>query len=246
VGSIAAVSSVATILGSIQGSLQELVGAVGNSTAFGLVRRLKPGLRGTALGRRFLNRAGAATALIPLLLVLFLTTGWSSVAAWPHAPLAGLVLGTLATAIAVGSHMLAHRVAALALGLRVDPAVWSGGVVAGLLGLPLQMPAGPFPGERFSGVDMRTRADRDRVWLATVVGPIVNVVGAVLAFAVYLWIPMPFLRVLLVTHLAVAAFSLIATRPLDGSRLSAKHPWVAPLLALVVAAASAALTVGLA
>jgi Zn-dependent protease len=54
---------------------------------------------------------------------------------------------------------------------------------------------------------------------------------------------MPFLRILIATNLAVAAFALIPSHPLDGDRLSSR-PLVLVLLGLGVAAASAAIAVG--
>ena len=55
---------------------------------------------------------------------------------------------------------------------------------------------------------------------------------------------MPFLRVLIATQLAVAAFSLIPSDPLDGDRL-ATHPVILALTSLAIAAASTAIAVGL-
>jgi Zn-dependent protease len=55
--------------------------------------------------------------------------------------------------------------------------------------------------------------------------------------------PMPFLRGLIATQLAVAAFALIPSAPLDGDRL-AKRPLAAAMLSFASAAAALALATG--
>ena len=209
-----------------------------------LWRLLKARLRRTSLGRR-LTRTGPALAWIALAAVLLTSTIWASVGGWPHAPIAGLVLGAIATVVAVLTHHVAHRLAAMRSGLEVTFAVWPGGILIGLLGISMQVPAGPFPGERFPDTDRRTRADRDRVWWVTLVGPVASIAAAAVAYLVYLWIPMPFLRLLVVTHLAVAGFSLIAMPPLDGSRLATYRPWVPALIGVGLATGGALLATGL-
>jgi hypothetical protein len=166
----------------------------------------------------------------------------------------------MATGIAVRSHIPAHQIAAGLAAVRFRSARWHGGILVALVGIPLRLPAGPFPGERFVprtktvAKDQATGADvlepprsgaSDPLWDASLRGPIVNVLGAVIAFGGYLVLPMPLLRLLIATHLSVAAFSLIAARTLDGSRLGARRPWVAALLALVIAAAATSISVGL-
>ncbi len=71
-----------------------------------------------------------------------------------------------------------------------------------------------------------------------------NIAGAVIALAGYVIVPIPFLRLLLVTHLTVAAFSLIAAQTLDGSRLRDRRPWVGAVLALIIAVGAGAISAG--
>jgi Zn-dependent protease len=72
---------------------------------------------------------------------------------------------------------------------------------------------------------------------------IANLAAAGVALLIFLASPMPFLRILAATQLAVAAFALIPSHPLDGERL-ATRPIVLALMALGVAAVSTAIAVG--
>ena len=103
--------------------------------------------------------------------------------------------------------------------------------------MPFHVPAGPFLAEQI------TTGDPRRDWWVSFAGILANLAAAGIALLVYLWAPMPFLRILIATNLAVAAFALIPSHPLDGDRL-ATQPIVLALLSLGVAAAAAAIAVG--
>ena len=74
-------------------------------------------------------------------------------------------------------------------------------------------PTGPFPAEAIAG------RDRRRVWLAALAGILANCVAAAVAYALWWVEPLPVLRTPVITQLMVAAYFLIPTKPLDGSRL---------------------------
>jgi Zn-dependent protease len=103
--------------------------------------------------------------------------------------------------------------------------------------MPFHVPAGPFLAEDI------TTGDPRRDWSVSLAGILANLAAAGIALLIYLSAPMPFLRILIATQLAVAAFALIPSHPLDGSRL-ATHPIVLALISLGVAGASAAIAVG--
>ena len=106
-----------------------------------------------------------------------------------------------------------------------------------LIGIPFQLASGPFLAERVAA------ADPIRSWWASAAGILANVAAAGVAYAAYLVDPLPFLRILVAVQLAVAAFALIPSDPLDGDRL-ARYPLVLAVMALGVATASLALAVG--
>ena len=114
---------------------------------------------------------------------------------------------------------------------------WTPGLALAVVGMPFHVPAGPFLAESIQTGDPR------RDWWVSLAGVIANLAAAGIALLIYLAEPMPFLRILIATQLAVAAFALIPSHPLDGERL-ATHPIVLALLALGVAAASTAIAVG--
>ena len=119
----------------------------------------------------------------------------------------------------------------------IRAAGWAPGLGLAIIGMPFHVPAGPFLAEDI------TTGDPGRDWWISFAGVFANLAAAGFAFALYIAIPMPFLRILIATNLAVAAFSLIPSHPLDGDRLSSR-PLVLLVLGLAVGAASAAIVVG--
>ena len=156
----------------------------------------------------------------------------------PDAFVTALAIGLVMAALALIVHTCGHLVVARPLEAAVGPAGWGPGIVLALIGMPFHVPAGPFLAERISA------RDTGASWWASFAGVLANLAAAVVAIALYLAVPMPFLRVLIATQLAVAAFSLIPSDPLDGDRL-ATHPVILALTSLAIAAASTAIAVGL-
>ena len=115
---------------------------------------------------------------------------------------------------------------------------WGPGIVLARIGMPFHVPAGPFLAERIS-----TR-DAGASWRASSAGASPT--------SPRRWSPsrytsMPRCRSCAcssLTQLAVAAFSLIPSDPLDGDRL-VTHPVILALTSLAIAAASTAIAVGL-
>jgi hypothetical protein len=176
-------------------------------------------------------------AWLPALVVLVVTTAWTASWMAPDAFLTALAIGLLMAGLALVVHTCGHLVVAPPLEAAVGPAGWGPGIVLALIGMPFHVPAGPFLAERISA------RDAGASWWASFSGVLANLAAAVIAIALYLAVPMPFLRVLIATQLAVAAFSLIPSDPLDGDRL-ATHPVILALTSLAIAAASTAIAVG--
>ena len=135
------------------------------------------------------------------------------------------------------AHACGHLVVAGRLGAKLGASGWTPGLALAVVGMPFHVPAGPFLAERLETGDPR------RDWWVSFAGILANLAAAGIAFLIYRSEPMPFLRILIATQLAVAAFALIPSDPLDGNRL-ATRPIVLALMALGVAAASTAIAVG--
>lgn len=148
-----------------------------------------------------------------------------------------LLIGLGAAGLALAVHACGHLVVAGRMGASLQPSRWDRGIILAIIGMPFHVPAGPFLAERITSDDPR------RAWWVSFAGILANLAAAAFAFLVYLADPMPFLRVLIATQLAVAAFALIPSDPLDGDRL-ATRPIVLALIGLGVAAASTAIAVG--
>ena len=147
-------------------------------------------------------------------MVLTVTTAWT--AAWmaPDAFLTAVLIGLAAAAVAMVVHVCGHLVVAGRLGAKVRPSGWTPGLALAVVGMPFYVPAGPFLAERIETGDPR------RDWWVSFAGIAANLAAAGIALLIYLAEPMPFLRILIATQLAVAAFALIPSNPLDGDRLS--------------------------
>jgi hypothetical protein len=236
-GAIATIGAVAQLLGGLGGGdLQDTVGTVATE---GLSRG---GRRVRALGSRFALRASdrawpAWLAWLPAIVVLVASVAWTATWMAPDAALTATLIGLLAAALAIVVHACGHLVVADRLGAAIRPSGWGPGLALGIVGMPFHVPAGPFLAESISSGDPR------RDWWVSFAGVAANLAAAGFAFALYLVTPMPLLRILIATQLAVAAFALIPSHPLDGDRL-ASQPIVLALVGLAVAAASSVIAVG--
>jgi tetratricopeptide (TPR) repeat protein len=250
VASPAGVAAAVFASAAVVGSLAKLGGALvppGRDAAMSLTKRAlvgrKPRLRTAGrlwhAARRLRIPWSSWFVWVPALMVLGIGIAYSAVRAAPDAILSGLLLGAGTVALALITHGAGHRLVSRATDTAVTPARWDAGLLTGIGALIVLAPTGPFPAEALSG---RTRG---QIWLAALAGPIANCVGAAVAYALW-WIePLPALRALVLIQLMVAAYYLLPAKPLDGSRLS-DHPVLTVALGFVIAAASAALALGVA
>ena len=236
-GTIASVGALANLLSSIQGDVRDAATSVTESGLQRWARRLRP----TARARRLLGGSSQGWrpwfTWVPVLACLLLTTiAW--VASWAQDALWGYVLVAVAVqAAAVITLASGHRVAA-SRSTRFTPTRFGPGYVLGLAGFLFGAPAGPYPVENI--VDSAST----RAWRPSLAGPLACLIAAVVAIAMSFIEPVPLLRTLAATQLAVGAFALIPAGALDGARLAAVKPLVLTVLALVVAIASAAIAAG--
>jgi tetratricopeptide (TPR) repeat protein/Zn-dependent protease len=238
-GAIATVGAVAQLVSGLGGDSQDAAGTIATEGLAAGTRRLRRAggrLRVGLRGDRWRMRSWFAW--VPAVVVLVVTTAWT--AAWmaPDAFATALLIGLGAAALSLTVHACGHLVVAGRVGARLQPAGWLPGIALALVGMPFHVPAGPFLAEQIATGDPR------RDWWVSFAGVLANLGAAAIAFVVYLATPMPFLRVLVATQLAVAAFALIPSHPLDGERL-ATRPVVLALIGLGVAAASTAIALGL-
>jgi tetratricopeptide (TPR) repeat protein len=233
---VAALGGIAQLLGALQEPAQEAAGVAVQS---GLAAR-RGGL-GARLRSRLptIGRNRVSLVWVPILAVLAITTSWNALATAADAPLAGLLVTVVAVLAGIVCHALGHVAAAAGKG-TIRPAAWWPGIVIGLLALPLQVAAGPYPTEQLEGLEGR------RFWLIALAGPVANLAAAVVAYLAFTVVPLPFLRLVAQVQLAIAAYSLMPLEPLDGSRLEEHQPVVVAGLGLAIAAVSTALVLGIA
>ena len=144
----------------------------------------------------------------------------------PDAFATALVIGLIAAGLALMVHTCGHLVVAGRFGAKLEASGWTPGLALAVVGMPFHVPAGPFLAEQI------TTGDPRRDWWVSFAGVLANLAAAGIALLIYLWAPMPFLRILIATKLAVAAFALIPSHPLDGDRLATQpivlaltQPW---------------------
>ncbi len=237
-GTIAAAGALARLASAFSGPLEEAI-AIAAAGIGG--RRLR--LRAAGRIRVTVRRLGVGWrpwfVWVPSLVVLVATTAFSVGRSAPDAFAATLLATLVATVLALVAHACGHLVVARGMSADVRPARWDPGIVMALVGIPLQLASGPFLAERVAA------ANPLRSWWASAAGILANVAAAGVAYAAYLVDPLPFLRILVAVQLAVAAYALIPSDPLDGDRL-ARYPIVLAIMALGVATASLALAMGVA
>jgi Zn-dependent protease len=233
-GAIATVGAFAQLISGIGGDMQEAAETVSTQGLGRATRRLR-----SLAGRLPLpDRAWPSwAAWIPAIVVLIVTTAWTASWMAPDAFVTAVLLGLAAAGVALVVHTCGHLVVAGRFGAKLEASGWTPGLALAVVGMPFHVPAGPFLAEHI------TTGDERRDWWVSFAGVFANLAAAAVALLIYLWAPMPFLRILVATHLAVAAFALIPSHPLDGERLSTQ-PIVLALLGLGVAAAATAIAVG--
>ncbi|MCU1452750.1 MAG: Tetratricopeptide 4 [Acidimicrobiales bacterium] len=172
-------------------------------------------------------------------LTLMVVSTWTVATTDGAALPAVLALLTLALASALATHEVGHLLAMRRTGARLAPRHWTAGSVAAVAMVPLHVGLGPYLAERFEGVDDAT------MWWVHLTGPVANLGMAALAYAAYLVVAAPVLLLTAQVNLAVTAYTLLPTEPLDGFVLATQRPATRAVLALVVTAAATALAVHL-
>lgn len=233
-GAIATVGAIAQLLSGLGGDVQDAAGTVAGEGLGRAGRRLR-GIGGRLGGGE--RRRPSWLAWIPAIVVLTVTTAWT--AAWmaPDAFVTAVMIGLVAASLSLVVHACGHLVVAGRFGASLQASGWTPGIALAIVGMPFHIPAGPFLAEQI------TTGDPRRDWWVSFAGVVANLAAAGIALLIYLAAPMPFLRILIATQLAVAAFALIPSHPLDGERL-ATRPIMLALMGLCVVAASTAIAVG--
>jgi hypothetical protein len=78
--------------------------------------------------------------------------------------------------------------------------------------------SGPFPGQRVVAKD-----EQSATWVYAA-GPLANLVIAIFTYLLYLWHPMPGLRLIALVQVTAIGYSLLPFEPLDGKALARTHP----------------------
>ena len=237
--SVAAVGSLARLGAALVSPGREAAMTLTKRALVGRKRRFRSAER-LWLGARRLGIAWSSWFVwLPALVVLALGIVYGAFRSAPDAIVSGLLVGSVTVALALVTHQAGHRVVSVATATRVRPARWDAGLITGIGALIFQSPTGPFPAEAIAGRDRRL------VWIAALAGIVANCIAAGVAYALW-WIePLPVLRSLVITQLMVAAYFLMPSKPLDGSRLE-DRPLVTVGFGFAIAAASIALAIGVA
>ena len=178
---------------------------------------------------------------LPLLItlpVLAFVTSWSALREAPGVASAHVSLALFAALAAVIVHEVGHILVAWKLKAKLRPAQWGPGTLLALVLLPVQLNAGPFPGQR---VDCE---DEEAVWRVRLAGPLANFLVALGAYALFFFQPMPGLRLIAMVQLAAVSYAMLPFDSLDGAALSRSRPMVGGGLASLVLLAGLLLTVG--
>lgn len=147
-------------------------------------------------------------------------------------------------------HELAHKFVAMRYGARAYFKLWPFGVVVGLIFMfipPLKILA---PGSvviysqkfakwkrRFEKYSHRTEITIKEVGIIAVVGPLVNIILALVAWGLYntIFLSNLFLAYFVMINSWLAVVNLIPVKPLDGAKVFTWKPWLW-LILLVVSA----------
>ena len=236
-GTVALVGALGKFLGSLNKPTEQLATTVVKERLAGRRRGLRTGVRMRAFARHTGLRWRSWYVWIPTLAVLIASTTWSAAWGAPDAVASAIVVTLVAIALALITHAAGHALAAAVVTARLLPARWDAGFAVALAGLPFHVVSGPFLPERIAGADPR------KGWWISLAGIIASVGAAAMTAALYAIEPLPFLRIATATHLAVAGYALIPSKPLDGERL-ASRPIVLAVMGLGVAVASTLLVMG--
>lgn len=180
------------------------------------------------------------TTVIALLLGTVLVTVWANSA--DQLSLAAIAVFAAVTGIVV--HEAGHVVASRALKREVESATAPGGIALALLMIPFRLIGGPYLGhevvtkapEAVVDDDRAHRAFLRRNVLVYLAGPLANALVLAACLVVFLFQPVPALKVVLLVQLGIISFSLLPLKPMEGATLTEEHPWLVgiALFALVV------------
>jgi tetratricopeptide (TPR) repeat protein len=236
-GTIALVGAAGRFLGSLSKPTEQVATTVVKERLAGRRKGLRSAVRLRAVARRIGVRWRSWFVWIPTLAVLVGSTAWSAAWAAPDAVIGAVVVTLAAMSLALVAHGAGHAVAGAAMRTRLLPARWDAGFAVAIAGLPFHVVSGPFLPERI------VAGNPGKGWWVSLAGIVASVAAAGVTAALYAVEPLPFLRIATATHLAVAGYALIPSKPLDGDRL-ATRPVVLALIGLGVASASTLLLVG--
>ena len=236
-GTIAIVGAVGRFLGSLSKPTEQVATTVVKERVAGRRRGLRTGVRMRVLARRLGVSWRSWYVWIPTIAVLIGSTAWSASWAAPDAVISAVPITLAAISLALIVHGAGHALAGAAMAARLLPARWDAGFAVALVGLPFHVVSGPFLPERI------VAGNPTKGWWVSLAGIVASLAAAGITATLYAFEPLPFLRVATASHLAVAGYALIPSKPLDGDRLGSR-PIALALIGLAVAALSALLVVG--
>ena len=186
------------------------------------------------------SSAGSLPAtVIALLLGTIIVTVWANTT--DRLSLAAIAV--FAAVLGIVVHEAGHLAAARALKRGVAAATAPGGIAVALLMIPFRLIGGPYVGHRVVtepgaavGADEPTDEARGRNLVVYLAGPLANALVLAACAVVFLFQPVPALKVVLLVQLGIITFSLLPLKPMEGATLTEEHPWLVgiALFALVV------------
>jgi tetratricopeptide (TPR) repeat protein len=195
------------------------------------------------IGRRFSLPAGDGwRRWLPLLITLpalAFVTSWSALREDPGSAAASVSLALFAALTAVIAHEIGHALVALKLKVQLRPAQWGPGVLLALVLLPINLNAGPFPGQRVLS------EDNESAWWVHLGGPLANLLVALSAYTLFFFQPLPGLRLIALVQLVAMSYALLPFEPLDGAALARSRPKVVGGFASFVLIAGVLFSVGI-
>ena len=161
------------------------------------------------------------SALVLLVITIIVMVLVAIIPAWrgdPGTAVASITVALFALVLAVVTHEFGHRLSAKLMDADLEPVQWTPGLALALVLLPFNLSSGPFPAQQVTSKD-----DTNTLWVY-LFGPLANLGAAAVVYIVYLNQPLPVLRVIAITQLAVMSYSLLPFEPLDGAPLSRVRP----------------------
>lgn len=168
----------------------------------------------------------AKIALTVSISILIVATVWTS-----RGEIAGTAVGSAAIALyavatALVIHELGHTLMAHRFKAQLESEQWVPGLALSLAFLPVNLHAGPFPGQRVTADNEKTS------WLVYLGGPLANFIVGILFYSLYYFQPVPGLRLMAIFQFSAAAYALLPFSPLDGEALARTRPLTVSALAL--------------